>query len=249
MQVKKGTLLIAGLLLLGAVDASAQMEWAGRGFVNINGSFQVGDKSFTDTLTEQLYDETATYDLTNEFSGGALFDVSGGVWVWRNLAAGLGVSNFSTTSTITLAGTVPHPLFFNRPRAVTHQQGGLDHRQLGWHFQLTWLVPVTDKLDVAFFGGPSVFNVRQRVATQMEIVETGMPFDTATVNRVVTQESSQNGFGRNVGVDFTYLFTDALGGGIMLRWAGASVDFPSSGGTQSVDAGGFQMGFGARLRF
>ena len=254
--MKKGTLLIASLVLLGAVDANAQMEWTGRGFININGAFQVGDKSFTETLAGSdfiLYDEQATYNLTHAFSGGALFDVGGGVRVWRNLAAGLAVSSFSTNSTVSLTGTVPHPLFFNRPRTVTHQQGGLDHRQVGWHFQLTWLVPVTDKIDLALSGGPSVFSVRQHIAvtspSAVQIAEAGSPFDVVTVSRVVTQELSESGFGGNVGIDFTYLFTDAFGGGLMLRWAGASVELPANGGAQSVNAGGFQVGFGARVRF
>ena len=242
-------MLIASLVLFATAAASAQMEWADRGFINVNGTFQVGDGSFAETLTETLYDEQAMYDLTHEFSGGALFDISGGARVWRNLAAGLAVSMFNTTSTVSLTGSAPHPLFFNRSRAVTHQQGALDHRQIGWHFQLTWFVPVTDKIDVAVSGGPSVYNVRQRLASQVEIVEIGAPFDTATVNRLVTQESRNNGVGGNVGVDFTYLFTETFGGGIMLRWAGASVDIPAQGGTQSIDAGGFQVGVGARVRF
>ena len=247
--VKKTTLLVACLALLASTDARAQMQWTDLGFVNINGIYQVGDRSFTETLTSTVYNETATYDVRHDISGGAAFDVSGGVKVWRNLAAGFGLSIFNTSSTVALTGSVPHPVFVDRPRSVTHQEGGLDHRQLGYHFQATWVMPVTDKIDIAVFGGPSIFNVSQALVTDVEIVEVGAPFDTARVNRVVTSQSSKNGFGGNVGVDLTYLFTARVGAGLLLRWVGASVDLPASGGNQSVEAGGFHIGGGARIRF
>ena len=40
-----------------------------------------------------------------------------------------------------------------------------------------------------------------------------------------------------------------LGGGIFVRWAGGSVEVPASGGEQSLDVGGFQVGIGLRARF
>ena len=247
--MKTGTLLVVDLLIVAATDAAAQSAWTDLGYFNINGAIQTGDSRFTQTLREPIYGEEATYNLTHEFSGGGMFDFSFGGRVWSNFAAGLAVTAFNTTSSLTLNGTVPHPLFFDRPRTVTSQQDVLDHRQLGYHVQLSWFVPVNDKLDVALFGGPSFFSVDQQLATQVTVAESGEPFDTVTVSQVVTQKASESGTGGNVGVDVTYLFTDVIGGGVMLRWASGTVDLTTADGPQSIDVGGFQVGFGARVRF
>jgi len=52
----------------------------------------------------------------------------------------------------------------------------------------------------------------------------------------------------NAGIDITYLVTEQLGGGLFVRWAGGSVDIPATGGTQSIDVGGMQVGIGLRVR-
>lgn len=251
--VQSGTLLLAGLMMCVATDAAAQTAWTlDRGYVNINRVSQSGDNRFTQALTETIYDEQATYDLTHAFSGGGMFDVSVGGRVWSNLAAGLAISTFNTTSSLELRGTVPNPLFFNRPRTLTPQTSLTDHSQTGVHVQLSWFVPVTDKIDVAVFGGPSFFSVNHRLASRLTLNtadEVGPLYVSAPGAQVLTQETSEKTTGGNVGVDVTYLFTDVIGAGVMLRWAGGSVDLTTANGSQSIDVGGFQVGFGARVRF
>ena len=256
--VQIGTLLLAGLVMFVATDASAQTAWTlNRGYVNINRVSQSGDTRFTETLTATIYGEQATHTLTHAFSGGGMFDVSAGARlplpsIWSNLAAGLAISTFNTASSLELRGTVPNPLFFNRPRTMTPQSALTDHRQTGVHFQLSWFVPVTDKIDVAVFGGPSFFSVKHRLASRVTINtadEVGPLYVSAPGAQLLTQETSAKSSGGNVGVDVTYLFTDVIGAGVMLRWAGGSVDLTTANGSHSIDVGGFQVGFGARVRF
>jgi hypothetical protein len=57
-----------------------------------------------------------------------------------------------------------------------------------------------------------------------------------------------------VGADVSYYFTERFGAGGFLRWAGGSTDIEvldASNLRQEVktDVGGFQAGFGARVRF
>ena len=258
--VQSGTLLLAGLMMCVATDAAAQTAWTlDRGYVNINRVSQSGDNRFTQALTETIYDEQATYDLTHAFSGGGMFDVSAGVRlplpsIWSNLAAGLAISTFNTTSSLELSGKVPNLLFYNRPRTLTPHTLQTDHRQTGVHVQLSWFVPVADKIDIAIFGGPSFFSVNHQLASGVTVDKAkdrlgGPLYETAPDVQVLTREMSEKTTGGNVGIDVTYLFTDVIGAGFMLRWAGGSVDLTTANGSHSIDVGGLQVGFGARVRF
>ncbi len=247
--MRKLIVLVMSLILLVATDVRAQAQRIDLGFVSMNWAYQVGNRQFLDSLSTPLFDEMATFSVGHEFSSGGLFDVSGGVHVSGNLAVGFGITALRGTGTIVVDGSVPNPLFFDRPRTVTYQETGFNHRELGVHLQAVWFVPVNDKVDVALFWGPSLFSLRQDLVTTVETAEVGAPFDVVKVSRLVIGQGTQRGVGVNVGVDLTYLFTDNYGAGLFARWAGGSVDFPTSTGEHSVDVGGFQAGVGARLRF
>jgi hypothetical protein len=107
-----------------------------------------------------------------------------------------------------------------------------------------YLVPISPKLLLMIFGGPSQFTVRQTVVTAVGFSES-FPYDEAqfTSATVSTEEESKTGF--NVGADVAYYFTRNLGVGGIVRFARASVTFSSG----EVDAGGVIVGGGVRLRF
>ena len=247
---------VAGFL--GTPTAEAQMKfweraWEDAAFISINFGYQVGDRSFSERLGDLvpiiIYDELATYDIDHRSGGGGFFDISGGVRVWRNLAAGLGVTRFVATSGAAVTGSIPHPLFFGRPRTGNFSRTDLEHAETGIHLQAVWVVPITDQIDVSVFGGPSFFNVGQSVITNVMPAEVGAPFNTVAITGATITTVSERAVGGNVGVDITYLVTERYGGGFFVRWAGASVDIPASGGPQSIDVGGTQFGIGLRARF
>ena len=226
-------------------------------FVSINVAHQAGDRSFSESFSETIYAEVATHDVRHDGGGSGFFDVSGGVRVWRSLAAGFGVTRFSKRSAAAVTSQIPHPLFFDRPRTATFARTDLEHKQTGIHLQAVWVVPVRDRIDVSVFGGPSFFSVDQNLITSVTLAsETVSPFDAVAISGVTTSTASERAVGGHVGVDVTYLVTEQLGGstgqlgaGVFVRWAGASVDLPASGGVQSIDVGGAQFGIGLRARF
>lgn len=253
------TLLLVGLLVCGASDAVAQSQWTtltDRAYININGAFQgTSGTTFTETLSQDLYDETATYELKNGLSvGGSTFDVGFGARVWSNVAAGLSISSVTTSSSLSATGTVPHPLFYNRSRNVTYQDSDLSQSNLAYHVQVTWFVPLSDDFDVAIFAGPSFFTIDHRRGTlPVSIENSGTLLNNAVMTKLATQTSSGTATGVNVGIDATYHLTEfmgaGIGAGVMVRWSSGSVDLATASGTQSVDAGGVQIAVGARLRF
>ena len=236
-------LLLVIITLLWADRAAAQ--WAGNGFLNINGGFQPGDRSVTDTIEAPLFDETAVYDATSSSSEGTVLDASAGVRVWRGLAVGLGVTMFEVRSSMEVSGSIPSPLFVNRPRNAQFQQGGLTHRQLGIHLHMTYIFPVTDRIDVAVSAGPSLFRMRQDSPLAVALGAETAPFNTVTIASVATATARATGFGGNAGLDVTYMLTRFIGAGIFVRYMGGPIDF----GGESVDAGGAQAGGGLRFRF
>ncbi len=241
----------AGLLATPAVYAQSVFEraWGDQGFVSVNFASQVKDRSFNESFSASIYDETATYAVAHTGKGGGFFDISGGVRVWRNLAAGVGLTRFSTNTGAAVTGQIPHPLFFNRPRKGFLNRTDLEHTQTGVHIQAVWVFPVIDRLDVSVFGGPSFFSIDQTIITSATIEEVSAPFEVVSITGVTTSAVSQRKVGGHLGVDVTYMVIDQLGGGLFARWAGAAADIPATGGTQSIDVGGVQFGVGFRARF
>ena len=132
-------------------------------------------------------------------------------------------------------------LFFNRNRDASRALTDLEHTQLGVHLQAVWVIPIKEKIRVAAGGGPSFFSVDQSLITSVgDPAEIGAPFTTVAIGAPTASTVSVSGVGGNVGVDVTYMVTERFGGGLFARW---------TGGTQSVDVGGFQSGIGLRIKF
>ncbi len=239
-----------GWMVLGITStATAQQPWEYQGFLSINGGYQVTTSDFTDNTTFTLFVEEGDFDATYEAETGFVFDGAGGVRVWRNLAIGGGVSIFDTNSSATVAARLPHPFHFDRHRLVDGTASELTRREIGIHVQATWMVPVSDQLDIGIFGGPTFFIVDQDLATEVEFTH-AFPFDTASFTGVTTSSESESGIGFNVGIDVGYYFSPTLGVGGMARFTRGTVDFISvDGGSASATVGGLNVGGGLRVRF
>ena len=249
----RNVVLVAALCILAGapVPAEAQMlSWQDRGYVNFNAVLQTGPGDTAVSGSFELYDETGTFQGPWHLSGGPTLDLSGGVRVWRNLAVGIGFSHLSDSSPVALTALIPDPLFTDQPVERTIGVGDLEHSQTGIHISGVWFWPVTDKIDVAISAGPSFFRVSADTIT-------GIDVEPNTTNPTGVQRTTEKdtAVGGHFGVDVTYLLwpkvaslpgAPSIGAGVLLRYAGASADFPS---LDSLDVGGFQAGIGVRVRF
>jgi hypothetical protein len=178
-----------------------------------------------------------------------LFDLAGGVRVWRLLAVGVGVSRFSKDVSADLSGAVPHPFFFQRPRSVAAPLGGFTRDELGVHIQARLIVPTGTRFQVTAFGGPSFFQLKQPIVTGLNYSEV-YPYDAVAFESVDTVEAKESAVGFNVGTDLALFFTRQVGVGGTIQFASATIDVPSAAGqTQAAKAGGAQVGAGLRIRF
>jgi hypothetical protein len=226
-----------------AAPASAQqMQWTDKGFVKANVGVQVGSHDFNSTQTFTIYDENGSINSSQKVKSGGYFDVGFGYKVWHNVTVGATYSWMTSDSNVTVNASVPDPIFFDRPRAVSTSVSNADHRENALHFDATWMMPVTDKIDVGFSAGPSIFFVKQDLVTSLVVTEPGPSVTAAPFN-----EEKDSAFGLNFGVDATYLLNKKWGIGGDLRYTWGSVKL--SDASDDLTVGGLQLGVGVRMRF
>ena len=230
------------LCALVAAPASAQMTWTDKAFLNVNFGVQETSHTLDASSTFDLYGEQGSLSTTQPVDGGALFDIGAGYKVWKNLAVGLGYSRVQSDGDVTLEANVPDPNFFDRPRGVTGVASNAEHAEHAIHLQGTWVMPVTDKMDVAFSFGPTIFMVSQDIVTDLSITEPTPTISSSTVTR-----EDKTAVGINLGVDLNYFFRPRIGAGLLVRYSYGSVEL--EGAQESLPVGGFQIGAGVRLRF
>jgi hypothetical protein len=124
---------------------------------------------------------------------------------------------------------------------VAADLSGLQFKETGVHVHAVWVMPISQKIIVSVAGGPSFFSVNQGLLSSVTVGQETAPFSAVSV-LVSSKQASAAVVGGNVGVDVKYMFTEMLGGGVFVRWAGGSVDLPASGD-------GVQSGIGLRIAF
>lgn len=217
-------------------------------YASIFGGYQAGSSDLEDSLTFDLYDEAGSATVSDEYGGGGLFALEGGVRVWKNMFVGAAYTRTTDTQDVVVSASVPHPLFFDRPRSLSARPGDMKHTENAFHLFVGWMVPVNDRFDVLAQFGPSFINTSHEFVTGVTVTETGFPFNTATL-AANTREDSGTGNGFNVGASATYRLTDMLGASGFVRYTSAGVDLQGSRGEIDVDAGGFQIGVGIRVAY
>jgi Outer membrane protein beta-barrel domain len=240
------TLLTAAAILttsaLLAHPAHAQMQWTDKGFFNASLGAQAPSQELVTNTTFEIYGETASQIASQDVGGGLYFDFSGGYKVWKNLAVGVGIAFASSTSDLIVNAQIPDPDFFDRPRSVSTTLTDAKHSQTAINLTGTWMMPVTDKVDVGFQFGPTIFLVSQDVPGTLQVAEPG-----PTVTSAALIKDDHTTVGIHFGVDATYLITPRYGAGVLVRYSVGSVDIVGS--SDGLTVGGFQIAFGGRVRF
>lgn len=242
LRVVRVLCLSALAALLSAAPALAQTT--GRFTAGISFGAQTRSGDFTQRLTPTIYDETATIDIAQNYESGGLFDIGGEALIFGDLGVGVHFTRTAGDGTAAIAAQIPDRLFFDRLRAATGVADGLDHTENAVHVQVLYRFAATPKVDVTVGIGPTFFSVKQELINSVEVVE---PTPSITPQVV---EASDSPVGVNVGADITYMVTERVGAGVLLRYATGSADLTTpGGGAVSLDAGGFQFAAGVRVRF
>ncbi len=219
------------------------------GYLSFNGGTQATSTTFDDNIGFTEFQEDADVDAGYGVGAGAVFDAGGGVRLASGLGFGVGVSRFEKLDPVAIDARVPHPFFFDRPRSLTGSEPDLTRRETAVHLEVRWFEPMGDKAELAVFGGPTFFNLRQDLVTTIGYDHV-YPYNEASFASASASPQSASAVGFNVGVDVGFFFSEVVGVGAIIRYSRASVELPGEGGSRvPVDAGGFHAGGGLRLKF
>lgn len=168
------------------------------------------------------------------------------------IGMGMAVSQFTRTTPGTLSAAVPHPFFFGAPRQVNGPITGLQREDTALHAQVMSVWGIGSHVEVTLSGGPSLFRVRQGIATDFTYPDQ-YPFDSASLQlaQVATAKNKMLlGIGVNAGGDAAFFFTRRVGVGVTAMFTRSHLDLPvSASRTVQVKAGGVTTAGGLRLRF
>ena len=229
--------------------ASAQTPFVTRGFIVVNGAYQITTNNFNNSAVKRVNAEDGRLEAKYVVKGAPAFDIAGGGMVWRHLGVGIGVSRVSVATPVSVNGSVPHPFFFNRLRPVSGDASGLKREELAVHVQARAALPIGSRLQAMLFGGPSFFQVKQGVVTDFTYTDS-YPYDDARFTSATTTGARVSKMGFNAGGDVAFFFTRQVGVGGTVQYAATTVGLPVAGGaTQDVKVGGVRAGAGLRLRF
>jgi hypothetical protein len=219
-----------------------------RGFVTFGAGGQIASTDFSESHSEPLNGEQKTWTADYSVKSGLEFEVGAGWRLWHNLFAGATYSRFHDSRPAGVTAEIPHPFFFTQPRSISGESSGLAHDENAAHISLSWIVPVSRRLEVGVFGGPSIINVSRQLVKDVEYGET-YPYDTASFSQATVERVGKTAVGAHGGLDVTWFLSRQVGVGGTVRYSRASIDLSTPvGGSISVDAGGLQAAAIVRVR-
>lgn len=245
----KTGMLVALVALACTPSAAVAQTWSERVLISVNGAYQSTTNDFSDRFEFEKNLEPGFTDVDYPVQGGFVFDGGASFRFWKNLAAGVSVSYFTRDDSASTTSSIPHPFFFQQPRAVSGDATGVKRTETAVHVQAVYLVNPGGKLRMAFSGGPTFFNLEQDLVTEVRVTE-AYPYDTVTFASAEKRTETGSTVTFNVGADLIWMLTRQFGVGGLVRFSPASVDLEAPGNrTISVDAGGVYAGGGIRILF
>lgn len=220
-----------------------------RFFVNLGGGFQIMSTTFGESHSEPLDGETSTWNANYALEDHVAFMGGFGMRVWRNLVANVSYSHQQQNTPARVTGQIPHPFFFDQPRALEGESSSLEHREQALHISGTWLAPLGSRFELALSGGPTLFSIMRGFVDEIEYAQE-YPYDSVTFTDVSALEVSERTLGAHAGAELTWLLTPHIGISGVVRYSHGSITLDTpSGNAVSLDAGGLQTGVSLRLGF
>lgn len=245
-----------------AIAVGAEGTWdRPRGYLSLTlAYFQPASKTFPNVGRTVLFAETATFDFPVSLHGGRLFELGGTVAAGR-FGFGATFGRVGEERPAELRLTLPHPYFFREAQTATAFSDPLKRSESALHLQFAWMPLVSDTHSVALFGGPSFVSVKQDLVSSVDWVYVFVsPFTPSFyefwITKIQVEEVSSAAWGYNIGGDVAYFIVRNVGVGMTIRFSRATVALKNAiqsrldGRTVTADlkVGGFQIGFGARVR-
>jgi Outer membrane protein beta-barrel domain len=237
--------LLATLIGAALPAAAQETAWGDNGYVSFNGLYDASSKSYQTTTEQTINLESTLLTTRHERRPMLVYDLMAGGRVKGNLGFGFAVTYARVSADAEVTGPIPHPFFFDRPRTLSGAVS-LDREDLAVHLDAMWLLPVSEAFQIALFGGPTWFQLKQDTIASIEI-DDAYPFDAASLGSFTSATTKGSRFGFNAGVDASYFFSQKLGVHALVRYSDGTVDLGNA--AASIEVGGVQAGAGIRIRY
>jgi len=216
--------------------------------VLLNGAYNGSTLAFSSSRQTVLYLEDAT--LASDYAGksGPALELGGIYGLTRHLGIGASVEIFQGENRVRYNDTLPHPVFFERPRRLKGDLGGLTYRELALHLDLVYTV-VLDSVTVDAYGGPTFFRTDSDLLSDVAFTET-FPYNSVTFRSAEVEELKGDALGYNVGAGVSYWLSRRFGLGFNVRFHRGRVKLaPADEVGIEFNAGGLRAGGGLRFLF
>lgn len=239
-------LLLAAVFCLGRTTLAQDLEEReSRLEIGLDFAQTLGTSTFSSTQTIRDYAEDGT--LTSSYA--VKKAPGGGLHLQYNFTNKLGVriggQTFSRKSDGTFTGRIPHPFFFNRPRAISGTQSGLNFTESA--FSLTAVLRGgSGKWNFALEGGPAIFSVNADLAERARYTEV-YPYDTITFGGASTVKEQISPIGFAVGAEVGRQVGRSVAVVAQARYTKASGSVDVNSQSVDVKAGGVQARIGIRF--
>ncbi len=220
-----------------------------RVLIGLGAGGQFGSGNFQDHVDFLLYQSKGSFDASYKTPAGRAIDATIGVRLGQQFVLAFAFWRTTPLPVASVVAQVPHPLQSFRPRTATADNLVVDRDENDGHLQITYLVPISDHVDLSVFAGPSVFYLRQSLISTL-VFRDIYPYDTVAIDGFYTVRKSKAVVGAHVGADLTVMLWRFVGVGVGGRYARGSLNLPSAGtGSIPIEVGGTQLSGGVRLRF
>lgn len=239
---------LATAQLLMSSDALAQSSaWGDNGYVSINGLYDATVETNDIISRQDLYQETAEITATQEIGKRPVYDVTAGGRLKGNLGMGFAVSYAKADDAAAITAAIPSPFYFNRPRTL-EAPTTLERTDLMLHLAAMWLLPLSDRVQMTVFGGPTWFQVKQQAIKSL-VIDDVFPFENVGLIGVERDRKTVSTWGFNAGFDVSYFFSKNVGVQGLVRYSQGKGTVSATGVDTDITVGGTQAGAGLRFRY
>ena len=244
-----GVFVAIGILLTGA-RAAAQGPSQPERLGSVNAGLQLISDAFMNSSPYTRHEEVGRFEVHYDFTKAFAADAGIAWHVAKRFAMGFTVSYVEKATTAEIEATVPHPFFFAFPRPATGTARGVKRREMGVHFQPQYWHPLSDRLLLRVYGGPTIFLLRQALVSGIVTEEVGVTFHQVRIADHRSRGAGGAVLGLNGGFEVSHLVTDRLGIGFGLRWSRSTKAIDVEGRVSTpVELGGLHFGGGLRVAF
>src|SRR5262245_14259089 len=182
-----------------------------------------------------MFAEESTLNADYQAKSGLGFEAGLQYRFLRHLGAAVSFTSADRDESATIETGVPHPLYFDRPRALAGDAAGYSHKESAIHLDLVYSGRA-GALEYAFFAGWSRSKVGTAVVERFAFSQS-YPFDDATLTGIPAKRVEDSPFGFNVGGSLDYVLARNFGVGVQTRYSRASATLaPAEGARLDVDA-------------